>query len=87
MTHPIDIEVRKKRLFWRASRRGIREMDLILGGFAHANLSMLTDRELRELEAIVELPDGELLGWIMGQSPVPPEHRSKTLEALLRYRP
>jgi antitoxin CptB len=87
MTHPSDIETRRKRLLWRASRRGVKEMDLLLGGFARANLPNLDETELRELEAIVELPDGELLGWIMGQQPVPPERRSKLLEALLRYRP
>jgi antitoxin CptB len=87
MTRPTDIETRKKRLLWRASRRGVKEMDVLLGGFTQANLATLDETELRELEAIVELPDGELLGWIMGQSPVPAEHRSKTLEALLRYRP
>lgn len=87
MTNPTDIETRRKRLLWRASRRGMKEMDLLLGGFARDCLATLEETELRELEAIVELPDNELLGWIMGQSPVPPEHRSKTLEALLRYRP
>jgi antitoxin CptB len=87
MSQDTDIETRRKRLLWRASRRGLKEMDLILGGFAQTNLPTLDETELRELEAIVELPDNELLGWVMGQSPVPPEHRSKTLEALLRYRP
>jgi antitoxin CptB len=87
MNDDTNIELRKKRLLWRASRRGMKEMDLLLGGFAQASLAKLDEAELRELEAIVELPDGELLSWLMGQSPVPPEHRSKTLEALLRFRP
>jgi antitoxin CptB len=87
MSDNTGIEIRRKRLLWRASRRGMKEMDLLLGGFALAKLPNLDEAELRELEAIVELPDGELLSWLMGQSPVPPEHRSKTLEALLRFRP
>ncbi|HQX85830.1 MAG TPA: succinate dehydrogenase assembly factor 2, partial [Aestuariivirga sp.] len=37
MTYPAEpIELRRKRLLWRSSHRGIREMDLLMGGFARA---------------------------------------------------
>ena len=44
---------RRKRLLWRASHRGTREMDLLLGGFARNRIEHLNDAELDELEAII----------------------------------
>ena len=51
--------------------RGIKEMDLLLGGFAVRAVPSLTEHELDELEAIIDLPDPALLAWIMGEAPVP----------------
>jgi antitoxin CptB len=81
------IEARRKRLLWRASHRGMREMDLLLGGFARTHLDRLTERELDEFETIVGLPDRELMGWILGDHPVPQLQATSTLRALLTYRP
>jgi antitoxin CptB len=78
---------RRKSLLWRASHRGIREMDLLLGGYARHVVGSMDGRQLDELEAIVALPDQEVLAWIMGQAPVPPQHASGTLSELIAYRP
>ena len=80
-------ETRRKRLLWRASHRGTREMDLLLGGFVRARLDQFSAAELDELEIIIALPDPELMGWIMGEIPVPPPQATPTLKALLNYRP
>jgi antitoxin CptB len=81
------IEARRKRLLWRASHRGMREMDLLLGGFARTHMDRLTERELDEFETIVGLPDQELMSWILGNNPVPQFQATAMLEALLTYRP
>lgn len=78
---------RRRRLLWRASHRGIREMDLLLGGYARRTIPNMDARQLDELEAIVTLPDQEMLAWIMGQEPIPPQHASGTLSELIAYRP
>lgn len=88
MTSPPEtIETRRKRLLWRASHRGMREMDLLLGGFARAHIESLSATGLDELETIIGLPDQELLGWVLGDIPVPPPQATPTLRALLTYRP
>lgn len=88
MTTPTETtETRRKRLLWRASHRGTREMDLLLGGFVRAHVDRFGAAELDELEAIIGLPDPELTGWIMGEIPVPPPHATPMLKALLAYRP
>jgi antitoxin CptB len=66
-----DTEIRRRRLRFRAWHRGIREMDLLMGGFADATLASLDELELELFEALMELPDQEVFAWLTGQSPVP----------------
>lgn len=87
MTPVENSDSRRKRLLWRASHRGIKEMDLILGGFAKLRLGSMDETELGELEAIIELPDQELLSWATKTAPVPPQHASRLLMELLEHRP
>lgn len=87
MTPVENSDARRKRLLWRASHRGIKEMDLILGGFAKLRLGSMNETELCELEAIIELPDQELLSWATKTAPVPLAHASGLLLEMLEHRP
>ena len=80
-------ETRRKRLLWRASHRGTRELDLLLGGFVRSRLDSLSAAEIDELETIIGLPDPDLMSWLLGEMPVPPSYATPTLKALLTYRP
>ena len=62
-------------------------MDLLLGGFAKCHIDRFGETELDELETIIDLPDEELMGWILGAAPVPRRQATATLKALLAYRP
>jgi antitoxin CptB len=62
---------RRKRLLYRCWHRGTRELDLIVGHFADAHLHALSDAELDELEAILEVPDPELYAALTGEEPRP----------------
>lgn len=64
---------RRKKLLFRAWRRGFREIDLILGGFADRHLANLDENALDALEALLQAPDQDVYAWIVGQSPPPPE--------------
>lgn len=81
-----NLEIRRKLLLWRASHRGTKEMDLMLGGFVRDNIDSMQPSELDELEALIALPDPQLLAWIMGEDPVREDYRSATTERLLAYR-
>ena len=88
MTYPAEpIELRRKRLLWRSSHRGIREMDLLMGGFAQSRLPTMTENELNAFEALIELPDLELLAWITGEATVPSTLSNALLPELLKFRP
>ena len=52
-----EIETRRRRLLWRAMHRGMRELDLLLGGFVRMRLHEMSVTELAELEAIVASAD------------------------------
>ena len=66
--------IRRRRLKFRAWHRGMREMDLILGRFADAEIDRLDDRELAAFEALLEEPDKDVFSWFCGEMPVPQRH-------------
>ena len=81
-----QLENRRRRLLWRASHRGMREMDLLLGDFARARIDAMTPAELDQLEAVIDLPDQQLLAWATRQEPVPARLRSRFLDEILAFR-
>ena len=87
MTLQPDTEIRRKRLLWRATHRGIKEMDLILGGFVARNLDAFSEAEIVDLERIMDIPDQEMLSWATKQEEVPPLHASPLLTRILAYTP
>jgi antitoxin CptB len=68
------LDVRRRKILFRAWHRGTREMDLLMGRFADAALAGLSDAELDEFERLIEVPDGDLFGWIMGEAETPPAY-------------
>ncbi len=67
------LDERRKRLKFRLWHRGIREMDLVLGGFADAELSGLNDADLSEVEGWLEVPDQQMFAWVNGAETPPAE--------------
>ena len=61
----------RKRLRMRSWRRGIKEMDLILGRFADARLETLTDDELALYDTLLSENDQDLYDWVSGRSTPP----------------
>ncbi len=60
------LDDRRKRLLFRCWHRGTREMDMILGGFADVHIAALSDAEMTDLEALMELPDPDLYAAFSG---------------------
>lgn len=77
---------RRKKLQFRAWRRGFREIDLILGGFADRKLEALDDAALDAFEALLDAPDQEVYEWITEQAPAPAEHDTPTLAQIRAFR-
>lgn len=82
-----DLDPRRRRILFRAWHRGIREMDLILGQFAEAELATLSEAELDELEAIMGEEDNDLVRWITGEKPLPERYATELFFRIAAYRP
>ena len=62
---------RRKQILYRAHYRGFREADLLIGGFAKANVATMDADELSEFEALLAINDHDLYNWILGKTPAP----------------
>jgi len=77
---------RRKKLKFRAWRRGFREIDLILGPFADETLAEMDEARLCEFEALLDAPDQDVFAWIMEAAKAPAEFRTGTLRDLQEFR-
>ncbi len=79
------IETRRKKLLYQASYRGFKEADLLIGGFAKAHLSSMSEAELDEFEALLNCNDRELYAWATGDAAPPAEYQGPALEKLQAF--
>jgi antitoxin CptB len=80
-----DDGVRRRKLAFQATHRGMKEMDLVLGGYVAQNINSMTTADLDVLEQIIALPDVDLLSWVIGKVPVPEDKKSSLLDAILAF--
>ncbi|KFE34172.1 succinate dehydrogenase assembly factor 2 [Thioclava atlantica] len=67
-------DARLKRMRMRSWRRGIKEMDLILGPYADAKLAELDEPTLDLYDRLLEENDQDLYPWVSGAQPCPPQY-------------
>ena len=79
------LDLRRRRALYRAWHRGTREMDLIMGRFADAEISSMKEDELEAFERLIEVPDPDLYGWISGENETPVDHRSAVFDRLRTF--
>jgi antitoxin CptB len=64
---------RRRRAIYRASYRGTKEMDWLLGKYGAAKIPGMTEAELADFERMLTLPDPQLQGWLMNDG-APKDH-------------
>jgi antitoxin CptB len=79
------LDERRRKLLFRAWRRGVREMDLIIGRFADAHIEAFDDTELDDFERLIEAPNAELYAWVIGAEAVPAPYETAALAALRAF--
>ena len=82
----MTIEDRRKKLLYRATYRGFKEADLLIGGFAAAHIQDLSEPELDEFEALLGLGDRELYDWATGKAQPPARVLGPVFERLRRFK-
>lgn len=76
---------RLKRILFRCWHRGMKEMDLLLGGFANAEIDTLSQEELLELEHLLTANDQDLYAWMTGRKPLPDEWDGPLYRRIISY--
>jgi antitoxin CptB len=79
------LDERRRRLLFRAWRRGVREMDLIIGRFADAHIDKFDEAELDDFERLIEAPNAELYAWVIGADNVPANYDTAVLAKLRAF--
>ena len=80
------LDDRRKRLLFRCWHRGTREMDLILGRFADAEIADISDGDMSELERLLEVPDPDLYAALTGDKPRDPQYASTLFDRIKAFR-
>lgn len=85
MTISVPLDPRRKQLLYRASYRGFKEADLLIGGFARAHLPAMSEAELDAFEALLALPDHDLYAWATGTAAPPANLEGPVLDRLRAF--
>jgi antitoxin CptB len=80
------LDDRRKRLLFRCWHRGTREMDLILGRFADAEIATMDEDELAQLERLIELPEPDLYAALTSHAPLADEHAGAVFDRIKSFR-
>jgi antitoxin CptB len=81
----VDLDPRRRKILFRSWHRGIREMDLIMGRFADAEIGGFSDEELDQFEALIEVPDRDLFRWITGEDETPSNYDTALFRRLKTF--
>jgi antitoxin CptB len=80
------MELTQKKLFYKATHRGLKEADLLLG---RGILPFLTEEALPEadvlfLETLLDLPDPTLMDWLLRRGTLPEPFQGAVLCEIFR---
>ncbi|BCJ90951.1 hypothetical protein IZ6_16860 [Terrihabitans soli] len=79
------MDPRRRRALYRASHRGTKEMDFILGRFAEAEMATLSEAELDLFERLIDAPDTDLYEWVVGRAATPPDYDTEMMRRLRAF--
>ena len=60
------MESARKRILYRCSHRGMKELDELLGNFTRQHLDSISNQMLVDFEALLDESDNDLFNWIIG---------------------
>ena len=83
-TDPQPLEIRRRRLLFRATHRGTQENDLLIGRFVSAHIDALSEADIAELEELLEYPENLLADWLTGREPIPDALDSPLVRAMMQ---
>lgn len=85
MTQNPPTDLRRKRILYRATHRGTKESDAIVGGYFTQATADLPDDKLDEADELLDVADLDLVDWVMGRKPIPERWRSSLFDGVIAY--
>ena len=76
---------KRKRLLFHCTHMGMKENDVIFGGFADAHVADLSDADVADLEALLRNNDLDLYNWVLERAPVPDEWDTPVLRRVQMF--
>jgi antitoxin CptB len=83
---PDKLENIRRKLRFRSLRRGTKESDLVIGGFAEAHLRDLDEAQLADFEALLDENDQDVLSWVLDMKPPTAEFDTSVLAMLKNFK-
>ena len=80
-----DLSTFQKKLLYKSTHRGSKEMDLILGKFAQKYLSLFNEDELVMFEAILEMYDNDIYQYALNKKEIPESLNNRVFTLLKDY--
>ena len=81
----LSLDARQRRILFRSWHRGMREMDLVLGRFADAEIGSLCDSELDDYELLLEARDHDVFSWLTGEAEIPSLYDTPVLRKIRAF--
>ena len=79
-------EILKKKIIYRSTHRGTKEMDILLGNFVKSYINRLEDDELKDLEKILSIEDEIIHKWYFNKKSNNPILKTKVSTMLSNFR-
>jgi antitoxin CptB len=82
MTTTDDLAARKRRLAFRASHRGTKEADMMIGGFVEQHLECLTQDDISWFEQLLEETDVDIMSWMTRSKATPDPYNTPMMHKM-----
>ena len=77
------LETYKKKIIFKASHRGSKEMDILLGNFIKKYIELFNENELGLFNDILECDDDDIYQWIIGKKEIPSQYSNRVFSLLI----
>jgi len=79
-------EILKRKIIYRSTHRGTKEMDILLGAFVKKYINKLTDNDLEDLKKIILLEDEVLYNWYIAKINIKSSPKNKVSRMLKDFK-
>ena len=80
-----DLHTHQKKLLFKSSHRGSKEMDILLGRFVEKYIELFNNAELDMLETLLELDDNDIYQYALDKVKIPEDLNNRVMELLKDY--